>query len=55
MDSGTGKIANEKVGDVNEILDITDKTIVETERSWANEQEDITSDYKYSRKTYIIL
>ena len=39
---------------LNEILDITDKTIVETESKPViprpNEQEDITSDYKYSRE-----
>ena len=39
---------------LNEILDITDKTIVQTERKPViprpNEQEDITSDYKYSRE-----
>ena len=39
---------------LNEILDITDKTIVETESRPViprpNEQEDITSDYKYSRE-----
>ena len=39
---------------LNEILDITDKTIVETESKpvihRTNEQEDITSDYKYSRE-----
>ena len=41
---------------LNEILDITDKTIVETESKPViprpNEQEDITSDYKYSRENY---
>ena len=39
---------------LNEILDITDKTIVETESKPViprpNEHEDITSDYKYSRE-----
>ena len=39
---------------LNEILDITDKTIVETESKPViprpNEQEDITRDYKYSRE-----
>ena len=39
---------------LNEILDITDKTILETESKPViprpNEQEDITSDYKYSRE-----
>ena len=41
---------------LNEILDITDKTIVETESKPViprpNEQEDITSDYKYSRENF---